>query len=482
MNKKIIVPLSIATAISAGEALPKDISEGVLDQFLKNQLLETWQIFQSINTDSNNIKQGYNIEVISKNNNPLNRPNAKFVEGASDVANLTNFANQGLPLEENITNSKELIKNYLMKENVVDSSVAKADSLIIPAFSPDSLNIVKWSFTGDISKYLNTLDRGEEPIIDPATGKILIFNDAYGTKTIKDTVTYRKPHPFSLGLLTKKATKIVEREVNALRQNPIKHTFNLPYEDVVDLYRRLKKAPEGIHKQALELKTTDKMTGIREPSEKEVKKTLEQISKAEEAEKRSFFGFSGLEAGLLITPGTDKADYFNVIGGDNSNPSLPIIGLRFDIGKTVLTIGAGYRKIVERKTEESFSEPDPATGIYGDSIYDFSNWGHRWGVLGNLSFPIIKGFNLNVGILGTSRDDNPYGKVTENIILPTGDKVLGQPYDLRLCESSNTDIYPTIGFEQRFGRFNAKANLVLKQHEKPQYYISMGYNICGRKR
>lgn len=255
MNLNYITIPAIATIINTG--VFAETNEKDIDQFLKNQL-SIDQLFYCANLDSSNIDVGYDIVVVSQNNNPFGRPNPKSTEVTGNVANILNFMYDGLPLEDKISHSKEVLTRYL--NGVIDKDVTNLDSLIQPVFSPnDSSTIIEWAFTGDIKNYLKGLKPGEEPLI--SNGKILTFNDEIGlqilTKTLRDTSIVKVPrietHAGVIGYLinlvapkkVSKVTKITKKEnISFERENSINYALNFPFSDVERLFKTFNPDPE----------------------------------------------------------------------------------------------------------------------------------------------------------------------------------------------------------------------------------------------
>ena len=181
---------------------------------------------------------------------------------------------------------------------------------------------------------------------------------------------------------------------------------------------------------------------------------------------REGLSFGGMEAGLLYNP-------------ENStlNPSVPLLGIRENFGGLTLALGAGYSKTSGSNKTEEFVPGDPITGMQGHHIYKFTDWGHVWAGYADLSVPIVKEVNFNLGVLGISKDSNPRGTVIENMILPNGDEVIGQPYTLNLPATSSTEFYGTAGLKQNTKNFDAKAKVAFAKGKKPSYMATVGYNF-----
>jgi len=179
---------------------------------------------------------------------------------------------------------------------------------------------------------------------------------------------------------------------------------------------------------------------------------------------REGLSFGGFEAGLLYNPKNNTL-----------NPSVPLFGLRENFGSSTFALGGGYSKTSGSRKQEEFTQADPVTGIRGHNVYESTDWGHKWVAYADLSFPIIKELNFNLGVLGISKDSNPRGTVTQNIVLPNGDEVLGSVYPLNLPTTSSTEFYGTAGLKQNIKNFDLKAKVAFAKGKKPSYMATVGY-------
>jgi len=408
-----IILYSTAVGVVGGVATGSEINRKEINEFLKDQAgtSQTWV------AKSNG--GFYNFLVVSKNENSFGRPHAQATETSTDVANICNTVYQGLPLEVQVKKSKGILKDYMIRE----MGIAVEDSLIQPAFSPDSSKIARWNFNGNADEYLERLKLGEDSVIG-SDGKIRIFNDEYGIEKIKKYIMMTLFH----------STKFKPFK----RKNPINHSLQFPVEDIVSWYERLRDIPKD--------KSQELLNGLDsiEDGLNDIEEGIEKLGRAAHPK-------------IIKVPG--KPDTVEVqvpyevrepiefgLFGNYSNNDGFVVGVSFPLVVLPLRANFGVGLPIER-TESLDPQYSSTKFLSGNTAYH-SETGRTNDNLVDLtvSYPIDlgKGLELEIGAGASIFRRNLYTTTMDKIVSPEG-YIIDQDVDHNASDKINSKLRTFVG-------------------------------------